>query len=74
VTYKPYHFLSQSKNKTMQQKLNKIVFLVLGLIMGIGGTMFFGNHKTAQPTYTATPQSPADIKNNSVIVEAHFQG
>lgn len=58
----------------MQQKLNKIAFLVLGLIMGIGGTMFFGNHKAAQPAYTATLQSPADIKNTSVMVEAHFQG
>jgi hypothetical protein len=58
----------------MQQKLNKIVFLVLGLIMGIAGTMFFGNPKTAQPAYTATFQSPADIKNTSVMVEAHFQG
>lgn len=36
--------------------------------------MFFGNHKTAQPVYTATLPSPADIKNTSVMVEAHFQG
>ena len=58
----------------MQQKLNRIIFLVLGLVMGIGGTMFFGNSNTPKPTYTATLQSPADLKNTSVLVEAHFQG
>ena len=58
----------------MQQKLNRIIFLVLGLVMGIGGTMFFGNQSTPKPSYTATLQSPADLKNTSVLVEAHFQG
>jgi hypothetical protein len=58
----------------MQQKLNRVIFLVLGLIMGIGGTMFFGNHNTPKPANTASQQSPADLKNTSVLVEAHFQG
>jgi hypothetical protein len=57
----------------MQQQLNRIIFLVLGLIMGIGGTMFFGSDKTQKPIYATTLQSPADLKNNSVLVEAHFQ-
>lgn len=58
----------------MQQKFNKIIFLVLGLIMGIGGTLFFGSNSAPKPAYTATLQSPADLKNTSVLVEAHFQG
>lgn len=56
----------------MQTK-NSIIFLVLGLIMGIGGTIFFGGNQPKSVTVTAI-QSPADIKNNSVLVEAHFQG
>ena len=46
---------------------------MLGLMLGIGGNMFFGNRNTPKPVYTAALQSPADLKNNSVAVEAHFQ-
>jgi len=58
----------------MQTRLNSVIFLVLGLIAGIGGTMFFnGSNSPKKPVYAATLQSPADIKNTSVAVEAHFQ-
>lgn len=46
---------------------------MLGLMLGIGGNMFLGNRNTIKPVYTAALQSPADLKNNSVAVEAHFQ-
>lgn len=57
----------------MQQQLNRIIFLVLGLIMGIGGTMFFARNNAKKPVYATTLQSPADLKNSSVIIETHFQ-
>lgn len=57
----------------MQQKMNRIIFLVVGLIIGIGGTLMFGSHKAAQPVIVTAAQTPADIKNNSVLVEAVFQ-
>lgn len=53
--------------------MNRIIFLVLGLIIGIGGTMMFGSHKAGQPVIVTAAQTPADIKNNSVLVEAIFQ-
>jgi hypothetical protein len=58
----------------MQTK-NSIIFLLLGLIAGISGTIFFNNNMPQKlpSAYTATLQSPADLKNNSVIVETHFQ-
>ncbi|GAA4468453.1 hypothetical protein GCM10023093_26070 [Nemorincola caseinilytica] len=49
------------------------MFLVLGLIIGIGGTMMFGNRKAAQPVIVTGMQTPADMKNTSVLVEAKFQ-
>lgn len=57
----------------MQQAKNSFIFLVLGLILGIGSTIFFSGNKAKTVTVTAL-QSPADIKNTSVMVEAHFQG
>lgn len=57
----------------MQQKLNRIIFLVLGLIMGIGGTLFFRGSKTQAPLPATVQQSPADLKNTSLLVEARFQ-
>lgn len=53
--------------------MNRIMFLVLGLIIGIGGTMMFGNRKAAQPVIVTGMQTPADMKNTSVLVEAKFQ-
>lgn len=53
--------------------MNRIIFLVLGLIIGIGGTMMFGNRKAAQPVIVTGMQTPADMKNTSVLVEAKFQ-
>jgi hypothetical protein len=58
----------------MQQKMNRIIFLVLGMVMGIGGTIFFSGHSAPTQTAATTLQSPADLKNTSVLVEAHFQG
>ncbi|MBS1586504.1 MAG: hypothetical protein JSS82_13265 [Bacteroidetes bacterium] len=58
----------------MQQKLNRIIFLVLGLIMGIGGTIFLSGSKLPNAAPVIALQSPTDQKNASVIVEAHFQG
>jgi hypothetical protein len=57
----------------MQQQLNRIIFLVLGLIMGIGGTIFFGSDNSHKSIYATTLQSPADLKNSSVAIETHFQ-
>ena len=57
----------------MQQKINRIIFLVLGMIIGIGGTMFFSSHSATTPTVASAIQSTADQKNTSVLVEAHFQ-
>ncbi len=57
----------------MQPKTNRILCLVLGLIIGIGGTMLFSNNKTLTPV-AATLRSPAELKNTSVLVEAQFQG
>ncbi len=53
--------------------MNRIIFLVLGLIIGIGGTMFFSRSKTPASIPVVAIQSPADLKNTSVLVEAHFQ-
>lgn len=58
----------------MQQKMNKIIFLVLGLIMGIGGTLFFSDSKNQAPIPAIGQRSPANLKNTSVLVEAKFQG
>lgn len=58
----------------MQQKLNRIIFLVLGLILGIGGTMFFSGSKTQKLLPQITQLSSAELKNTSVLVEAVFQG
>lgn len=57
----------------MQQNINKVIFLVLGLVMGIGGTFFFGGQKATKPDIAAL-QSPASLKTASVLVDAHFQG
>ena len=54
--------------------MNRIIFLVLGMVMGIGGTLFFSGHSAPTQTTATTLQSPADLKNTSVLVEAHFQG
>ena len=58
----------------MQQKINRIIFLVLGMVMGIGGTIFFSGQGAPKPIVITAQQSPADLKNTSVLVEAHFQG
>ncbi len=58
----------------MQLKL-KLTIFILGLFAGISGSMFFNGKQSPQkPAYAATLSSPADIKNVSVAVEAHFQG
>jgi hypothetical protein len=57
----------------MQQKINRIIFLVLGMVMGIGGTIFFSGHSAPKPVMITAMQSPADLKNTSVLIEAHFQ-
>lgn len=54
--------------------MNRIIFLVLGMVMGIGGTIFFSGHSAQTQTAATTLQSPAELKNTSVLVEAHFQG
>ena len=57
----------------MQLKLNLTIF-ILGLFAGIAGSIFLNGKQSPQkPVYTATLSSPADIKNTSVVVEAHFQ-
>jgi hypothetical protein len=56
----------------MQTKSNSIIFLVLGLIAGIAGTMFFsGSHDQQFPAQAL--ESPASIKVTSVAIEKHFQ-
>ncbi|MFI5195702.1 MAG: hypothetical protein ACHQD8_01310 [Chitinophagales bacterium] len=56
----------------MQIKLYVAIFL-LGLFAGISGSMILSNQNPQKQGYTAMIQSPADIKNNSVEIEAHFQ-
>ena len=57
----------------MQQKISKIIFLVLGMIIGVGGTILFSSHSATTPTIASTIPSTADQKNTSVLIEAHFQ-
>lgn len=54
--------------------MNRIIFLVLGMVMGIGGTIFLSGHSAPTQAAATTLQSPADLKNTSVLVEANFQG
>jgi len=61
------------KTKIMTRLIN-IICLGLGIIAGISCTLFFGNNSIPKPVYTGTLQSPADLKNTSVLIEAHFQG
>ncbi len=57
----------------MQLKLYLTIF-ILGLFAGIAGSIFFNSKQNLpKPVYAATLSAPADIKNTSVLVEAHFQ-
>jgi hypothetical protein len=58
----------------MQPKFNSIIFLVLGLIAGIAGTIFFNTNNTAGQFNARSMASPADMKMESVVVETHYQG
>jgi hypothetical protein len=54
-------------------RLINFICLGLGIIAGVSCTMFFGSNNAQKPIYTTTFQSPADLKNSSVVIEAHFQ-
>ena len=59
----------------MQKQFNSIIFLLLGLIAGIGGSVFFSADNTpALICASKTQQSAAGIKIKSAAIETHYQG
>ncbi len=61
--------------RTKTNYLKSFILLVLGLIAGIGGAMFFGgrNANTSKQPLTKTFELPTDMKLKSVVLETHFQ-